>query len=249
MLSRVCDGGRALRAVHRISHSPRCTRLHAPYPHPTVNNSARGGQISTGSLDTSAGTVLDTFDAVDEKPFRPYAHPNPPPSLVLPSGRSHSLNPSSSAHDFAHTADRILCTSQLRFGPSWKVYTVSVACLPLFLATVAPLYQNAKTKSNLSRNTIVKETRRPPIGQQACISPPSARVKESVLCSLYSGTRGCPLSAPEASNCRIRPSPPNHQTLGCRLSTFTWAYRLFATAHTNYRHSFAAHQELPARLT
>ncbi len=190
-----------------------------------------------------------SFDAVDEKPFRPYAHPNPPPSLVLPSGRSHSLNPSSSAHDFAHTADRILCTSQLRFGPSWKVYTVSVACLPLFLATVAPLYQNAKTKSNLSRNTIVKETRRPPIGQQAFISPPSARVKESVLCSLYSGTRGCPLSAPEASNCRIRPSPPNHQTLGCRLSTFTWAYRLFATAHTNYRHSFAAHQELPARLT
>ena len=190
-----------------------------------------------------------SFDAVDEKPFRPYAHPNPPPSLVLPSGRSHSLNPSSSAHDFAHTADRILCTSQLRFGPSWKVYTVSVACLPLFLATVAPLYQNAKTKSNLSRNTIIKETRRPPIGQQAFISPPFARVKEFVLCSPNSGTRGCPLSAPEASNCRIRPSPPNHQTLGCRLSTFTWAYRLFATAHTNYRHSFAAHQELPARLT
>jgi len=56
MLSRVCDGGRALRAVHRISHSPRCTRLHAPYPHPTIGRHSTRYLLTPSTRSPSALT-------------------------------------------------------------------------------------------------------------------------------------------------------------------------------------------------
>jgi len=99
-LSRVCDGGRPLRA---ISHSPRCTRLHAPYPHPFAIHNLRGGQISTGS--TTAGyTGPHSIRHLPRRrrqaipPLRRRVHPLPSCSLADAHTRSTLPLPLTTSH-------------------------------------------------------------------------------------------------------------------------------------------------------